>query len=309
MRRTTLRRIGVPRSLTRGWGLAGALTLVALLALAVAGPLLAPHPLDEPVADVGQLPGPGLWLGADQLGRDVFSRTLHGGLTTLGVSVGGTLALYLVGVPLGVVAGYRGGWVDAVTVRAADVLLALPGLLLALLLVAGLGGSGGVLLLCVVLTQLPALTRLVRTATLEAGSRAFVEAARARGESAVRVVGFDVLPTIRPVILADAGLRLRSSVIVVAGLNFLGLGLHPPTADWGLMISENRDIIGLNPWAALAPGALLALFTVAANAVGDESAATRTATRTAARTAAGTAAGTDPTDAAPTDADPREARP
>ncbi|WP_181727183.1 ABC transporter permease [Streptomyces sp. PT12] len=234
----------------------------------------------------------------------MFSRTLRGGLTTLGVSVGGTLALYLVGVPLGVLAGYRGGWVDAVTVRAADVLLALPGLLLALLLVlllvAGLGGSGGVLLLCVVLTQLPALTRLVRTATLEAGSRAHVEAARARGESAVRVVRFDILPTIRPVIPADAGLRLRSPVIVVAGLNFLGLGLQPPTADWGLMISEHRDIIGLNPWAALAPGALLALFTVAANAVGDASAATGAATGTPPRNA-------DPAHADPSDADPREA--
>lgn len=253
----------------RRGGTISLVVLAALVLLALFGPLIAPHPIDRPIGANGQLPGPGMLLGTDYLGRDVLSRPLSGGLTAVGIATGGTIGLYLLAIPLAVAASYLGrGW-DTAVMRIMDLLLCIPGMLLALLLVNGLGGSIGTLLLCVVLAQLPAATRVIRAAALEVCARPFVEVGYARGDSAWSIAWHDILPNIVTVVVSDAGLRFRSAVILVTAVNFLGLGLAPPAADWGLMISENLGILPLNPWAALAPAGLLVALTITVNAVAD----------------------------------------
>jgi ABC-type dipeptide/oligopeptide/nickel transport system permease subunit len=153
--------------------------------------------------------------------------------------------------------------------RSVDVLLAFPALLILLLLVASLGSSVPVLLLGVLLIQLPSIARLVRTASQEVSVRGYVEAAVARGERAPAILLREVLPNIRPVLLADVGLRFGYSILVIASVNYLGLGLQPPSADWGLSISLNQSIVSLSPWAVLAPALMLAALTIAVNLIAD----------------------------------------
>jgi ABC-type dipeptide/oligopeptide/nickel transport system permease subunit len=180
-----------------------------------------------------------------------------------------TLLSYLVGLGIGLVAGYSKSVIDPLLMRAVDVLLAFPALLVLLLLVGGLGPYVGVLIVGVALVQLPGIARIVRTATLETSTRGFVEAAEARGEPTLSLLVREILPNIAPVILADFGIRFGYSIILIASVNYLGLGLAPPAADWGLMISENQQFISINVWAVLAPAIMLALLTIGVNLVAD----------------------------------------
>jgi ABC-type dipeptide/oligopeptide/nickel transport system permease subunit len=180
-----------------------------------------------------------------------------------------TLLAYCAGLTVGLIAGYTRSLLDPVLMRAVDVLLAFPGLLIMLLLVGGLGQHISVLILGVALVQLPGIARIVRTATLEVSTRGFVEAAEARGERVLSVLTREILPNIAPVMFADFGIRFGYSIILIASMNYLGLGLAPPAADWGLMMSENQQFISLNLWAVIAPAIMLALLTVGVNLVAD----------------------------------------
>ena len=153
--------------------------------------------------------------------------------------------------------------------RGVDVLVSVPGILLLLVLVTGAGSSYAVIVLGVVLVLFPGVARIVRSATQEVAVRGYVETAVARGESTSYILFREILPNIVPVIVADLGTRFSVVIIFIASLNFLSLGLKPPTADWGLMVSENRDIITLNFWAVLAAALALAVLTIAVNLVGD----------------------------------------
>jgi peptide/nickel transport system permease protein len=250
-------------------GLIGTVVFVVLVLVAVFGPFFAPHSIATAIGFPGASPGHGELLGADSLGRDVLSRLLSGGRTALGLGALATAISYVLGLSVGLVAGYNRSWLDGVLMRSVDVLLAFPALVILLLLVSGLGSGISVLLLGVALVQLPGISRVVRTATLEVSGRAYVEAAVARGERVSSILIREVLRNIRPVILADFGIRFGYSIILIASMNYLNLGLKPPTADWGVMISENREIISLNPWAVLAPALLLALLTVSVNLMAD----------------------------------------
>ncbi len=159
--------------------------------------------------------------------------------------------------------------IDPILMRTVDVLLSVPALLILLVLVSGLGPHIWVLIAGVALVQLPGVARVVRTATLETSTRAYVEAAVTRGEKLPSLLGREILPNIVPVVLADLGIRFGVSVVLIASMNYLGLGLAPPAADWGLMISENRDYISLNPWSVLAPAIMLALLTISVNLTAD----------------------------------------
>jgi len=176
---------------------------------------------------------------------------------------------YLVGLTVGLIAGYSRSVVDPVLMRAADVMLAFPPLLFLLVLITGAGTSVTVLIIGVAAIQAPGISRIVRTATLEVSVRGYVEAAVARGERGVSVVVREVIPNILAPVLVDSGLRFTYSILIIASVNFLGLGLQPPSPDWALMISENRQYISLNPAAALAPAAMIALLTVGINLTGD----------------------------------------
>jgi ABC-type dipeptide/oligopeptide/nickel transport system permease subunit len=250
-------------------GAAGLLLLAAVVLLALLGPLFAPHEPDAPVGIPLTGPGAGAWLGTDFLGRDVWSRVLWGGRSVLALAGAATLLAYLVGGAVGLLAGYRSGVVDGTLMRSADVLLSFPPLIFLLVLATGAGSSVAVLVLGVALVQAPLVARLVRTAALEQSVKGFVEAAVARGEGALAIVRREILPNVVPTIAADIGLRFTYCIILVASVNFLGLGLQPPAADWSLIISENRSGLDLNPYVILAPALLIAMLTIAVNLVGD----------------------------------------
>jgi peptide/nickel transport system permease protein len=250
-------------------GAIGCLVLVFVVGVALVGPLIAPHDIATPIGGPGQPPGSGAPLGTDYIGRDVLSRLLNGGRSVIWIGGVATLLSYFVGLGIGLVAGYSKSLIDPLLMRAVDVLLAFPALLVLLLLVGGLGPHVGVLIVGVALVQLPGIARIVRTATLEMSTRGFVEAAEARGERMLSLLTREILPNIAPVILADFGIRFGYSIILIASVNYLGLGLAPPAADWGLMISENQQFIALNVWAVLAPAIMLALLTIGVNLVAD----------------------------------------
>jgi len=243
--------------------------LAVVLLVALAGPFFAAHPPAQSIGLPFDGPGHGALLGTDALGRDALSRTLWGGRSVLGLAGTATLIAYLAGATIGLVAGYLQGLVDGLVMRGVDVLVSVPALLFILVLVTGAGTSNGTLVVAVAVVQAPLIARVVRSATLEQSVRAFVEAAVARGERAGAIIYREIVPNIVPSVMADAGLRLTYSIILVASVNFFGLGLQPPAADWALMISENRNGFDLNPWVIIAPAAMIALLTIAVNLIGD----------------------------------------
>lgn len=250
-------------------GLIGTVVLVAVVAVALLGPLFAPYAPDEPVGVPFSGPAEGTPFGTDFLGRDVLSRVLWGGRSVLALAGLATLLAYAGGIAIGLAAGYTRSLLDPVLMRAADVMLSFPALLFLLVLVTGAGTSKTVLVLGVALVQMPLIARIVRAATLEQSVRGFVEAAVARGERTSAILRREILPNIAGPIAADVGLRFTYAIILVASVNFLGLGLQPPAADWALIISENRGGLTLNPYVILVPAALISLLTISVNLVGD----------------------------------------
>ncbi len=263
------RRPALPALARTPSGAVGLALLALVVATALLGPLVAPHDMTAIVAGPASPPSGTALLGTDGLGRDVLSRLLHGGRSVIGLGGAATILAYLVGVTVGLVAGSSRSLVDPLLMRAMDVLVAFPGLLVLLLLVGGLGSHTWVLVVGVALVQVPGIARVMRTATLEASTRGYVEAAIARGEPTRAVLGREILPNVTPVLLADLGLRFGVAIVLIASVNYLGLGLAPPASDWGLMISENRNYITLNVWAVLAPAIALASLTIAVNLVAD----------------------------------------
>ena len=258
-----------------GTGKAGLVLLVLVVGLALIGPLFAPHALDEPIGLPYASSSSVAPLGTDELGRDVLSRVLWGGRSVLLLAGIATAIAYAGGLFVGLLAGYTRSLLDPILMRSADVLLSFPALLFLLVLVAGAGTSDVTLVIGVAVIQMPQIARIIRSATLAQSTRGFVEAAVARGERTAAILRRELLPNIVGPISADLGLRFTYSIILVASLNFFGLGLQPPSSDWALMISENRSGLTLNPWAVLAPAVLIALLTIAVNMVGDAVARTQ----------------------------------
>jgi len=258
-----------------GTGKAGLLLLALVVAIAVIGPVFAPHALDEPIGLPFSSPSSAAPLGTDELGRDVLSRVLWGGRSVFVLAGIATAIAYAGGLLVGLLAGYTRSLVDPILMRSADVLLSFPALLFLLVLVTGAGTSNATLVLGVAIIQMPQIARIIRSATLAQSTRGFVEAAVARGERTVAILRRELLPNIIGPISADLGLRFTYSIILVASLNFFGLGLQPPSADWALMISENGSGLTLNPWAVLAPAVLIAVLTIGVNLIGDAIARTQ----------------------------------
>ena len=261
--------LGRLRFLRTTTGAVGAILFVVVVGLALFGPFFAPHAPDQPIGVPLTGPSGAAPLGTDFLGRDVLSRVLWGGRSVIWLAGLATLLAYVGGLVIGLIAGYSRTVVDSLLMRGADVVLSIPPLLFILVLITGAGTSEAILVIAVGLVQMPLVARIMRTATLEQSVRGFVEAATARGDSTATILRREILPNIVPSIMADAGLRFTYSVILVASVNFLSLGLQPPAADWGLMISENRDGITLNPYVVLVPALLIAALTIALNLIGD----------------------------------------
>jgi ABC-type dipeptide/oligopeptide/nickel transport system permease subunit len=247
----------------------GLALLAFVMIVAFLGPFIAPHTITETVGPPGQQPSSAAPLGTDFLGRDVLSRVLHGGHSVILLGGAATAVAYVVGVVIGLIAGYSRSIVDPILMRSMDVLLAFPALLVLLVLATGFGTHSWVLIVGVALVLIPAIARIMRTATLEASTRGYVDAALARGESTAAILRREILPNVTPVLLADFGIRFGYSVVIIASMNFLGLGMAPPAADWGLMVSENRNYISLNEWSVLGPAFMLALLTISVNVTAD----------------------------------------
>jgi ABC-type dipeptide/oligopeptide/nickel transport system permease subunit len=263
-----------------GTGRVGVILLVFAVSVALLGPFVAPHPPDLPIGTTYERPSLEAPLGTDRVGRDVLSRVLWGGRSVLALAGLATMIAYAAGTLIGLLAGYSRSLLDPLLMRTVDVLIAFPALVFLLVLVTGLGNSKAVLVLGVAIIQTPAVARIVRSATLAQSVRGFVEAAVARGEGTFAIMRRELLPNIASPIAADIGIRFTLAIILVASVNFLGLGLQPPAADWALMISENRDGLSLNPWAVLAPGIMIALLTISVNLVGDAVARTQSVSST-----------------------------
>jgi len=250
-------------------GAVGVTIVVFVVAVAIFGRYFAPYDPNVPVTAPLSPPSSHYWLGTDFLGRDVFSRLLYGGRSVITLAALATGLGYLIGMSVGLIAGFSRSRIDPVLMRSVDVMLAFPPLLFLLVLISGAGTGVQVLVIGVAVIQAPGISRIVRTATLEVSVRGYVEAAIARGERSYAVIVREVLPNIMAPVLVDSGLRFTYSILIIASVNFLGLGLQPPASDWALMISDNRQYIAIQAWAVLAPAAMIALLTIGINLTGD----------------------------------------
>jgi peptide/nickel transport system permease protein len=248
----------------------GAVVLLALVAIAILAPLIAPH--DPDAIDVNRiLAAPNLAhpFGSDALGRDVLSRVIFAYRVSLSVAVGSVVLAFVIGVPLGLLAGYHGGWIDMLIMRPIDMLLALPALLLAVALIAILGPGSLIALLAIAVIYIPILARVVRSSTLVVSSQTYVEGARARGSSSLRILARHVLPNALGPAIVQATVLMGFALQIEAALSFLGLGAQPPTPSLGVMLADGRDVLTRAPWAEIFPGLAIAITVLAFNLLGD----------------------------------------
>lgn len=210
--------------------------------------------------------------GTDNLGRSVFSRFIAGGLVLLVTAFLATALGMIVGTIIGMVAGYTGGWVDSVLMRLNDVILAFPQLIFAMLAIVIFGPSATVLVLVIGLTHAPRIARVARASTMSVTNEDYIRAAQMYSMPHSRILTREILPNITGPLAVEAGLRLTYSIGSIASLSFLGLGIQPPAADWGLMINENRIALSLQPWGVLLPVVAIALLTIGTNMLADATA-------------------------------------
>jgi peptide/nickel transport system permease protein len=256
------------RLMTLGLVLAVVFVLVAILA-----PLLSPFPDDATTAThpTQALLGPSSehWFGTDQVGRDIFTRVLYGARTSLRIAAVVLVLSALIGVPLGIAAGYFGGWVDDVIMRVTDVFLAFPALLLSLALAAVLSPSVGNATIAIAVTWWPWYARLARGAATQVAGRGYIESARALGVSPLRILARHVLPNAITPTVVQMSLDVGGIILTAAALSFLGLGAQDPTPEWGLMVSQGQGYLNTEWWFPVFPGAAIVLAALAFNLLGD----------------------------------------
>ena len=242
------------------------LALVAVhLVLALFSPWIAPFDPTELVGGRIEPPGGEFLLGTDALGRDYLSRLLHGGRMALFVTFTGVVAAVLAGSLLGVAAAYFGGTLDDVLMRLCDIKLALPGILFVSLFITGCGESCGVAVTLVGLVYLPGVIRIVRAQALTQAGLGYVKAAQLRGESALSVIVREILPNTLDVVYVEFAIRMSHAVLLLSTMSYLGLGLSPPTPDWGLMVSEGVGQLAFAPWLVLFPAAFISSLVIGLN--------------------------------------------
>lgn len=263
--RQVRRRPRLPLTFLVGLALTGTILVVAALA-----PLIAPYPYDEmSVLARFKPPSAAHWLGTDDFGRDVLSRTMVGARLSLIMGFGATAICFCIGVPLGLVAGYLRGRTDEIIMRLMDVLMSFPPILLGLLILAVTPPSLWKAMVAVGIVYVPAIARLARSITLDIAQEEFILGARARGEGTAAILFREILPNAWPPLAVEAGLRVTFAILLGAALSFLGIGAQPPSSDWGLMISDARPFLERAPWIALAPGIAMSLTVIGINLLGD----------------------------------------
>ena len=260
-----------PRRLMRHRGAVAGLVILGVLALlAIGAPWLSPSdPIKTAPRTALQAPGSGYLLGSDQFGRDVASRVLHGARISLVVGLISVSIAVGIGAPIGLVSGFYGGRLDAVLMRVIDVLLAFPGILLALAIVSVLTPGLGNVMIAVGLAAVPTYARLVRASVLSAREQVYVEAARAIGGRDRTILTRYILPNVVAPLIVTGTLGLGTAILSAAALSFLGLGSQPPTAEWGRMLAEGRDYLREAWWISTFPGLGIMLTVLAMNLLGD----------------------------------------
>ncbi len=244
----------------------GTIIVILFLGLALFGPLIAPYSPTKQHADAIRLPPSTMHvLGTDRLGRDLLSRIIYGARDILLLAGSGTVLAVLLGTCIGVSVTYLGGWLEELVFRIFDGLLALPALLLALLLLGAVGPSRSGVLLVIVVVYTPIVARVVRSVVLSLKARGFIEAARMRGERLGYILWRELLPLVAPTLAVEAALRFSYAIFLVASLGFLGVGVQPPSPDWGLMVLEARNEFALAPWSLYVPAVAIALLVIGVN--------------------------------------------
>lgn len=245
------------------------------IALVLAGDWLAPYSYTEfQYKETGELqqllpPSTQFWFGTDQFGRDILSRVMAGATSLVVVSTLGAVLGIAVGTAIGMASAYKGGQTDNLIMRILDGLMSFPSLLLALLVITSLGPSSTNIIATVTIVTMPRVARVLRSVTLSLKELDFVQSARLRGESMFYIVFRELLPNTLPVLGVELSVRLSYSILIVSSLGFLGMGVQPPSPDWGLMISQNAKFLSFAPWIALAPAGAVASLIVSVNLLTD----------------------------------------
>lgn len=250
--------------------LVGAVFFFFFFLMALIGSHVAPYAFDaQVIADRLQGPSWAHWCGTDQFGRDVFSRIIVGARSVFFLGGSGTLIAAFFGLMLGLASGYYGGVFDEIAMRGCDIIMSFPSLLLALVFISLSGPSMVNLVLIVAILYIPIMARVVRSMTLEIKSRAFVEAARIRGESDPYIIFVEIMPNTLPPVFVEMSMRFSYAIFLVASLGFLGLGVQPPSPDWGMQINEARGFLSNAPWVLLCPAAAIAILVVSTSLLSD----------------------------------------
>jgi peptide/nickel transport system permease protein len=248
----------------------GAVVLTLIVAVALAANWLAPFPYDEMhIRDRLAPPGPVYFAGTDEFGQDVFSRLLLGSRLSLLLGFAATAIGLGLGVPLGLACGFYRGWFDEVVMRALDVVMSFPALMFVLLILAFTSPGLGKTIVAVGLLFVPQIARVARSVCLDLMGGEFITAARARGEHGWYILLRELLPNAWPALAVEGSLRVGMAILLGAVLSFLGFGVQPPDADWGLMISNARAFIDAQPWMAIAPGLAMSLTVISVSLIGD----------------------------------------
>lgn len=249
---------------------AGAVIVAVFVLLAVFAPLVAPFdPSKTNFAALRKPPSEIYWLGTDEIGRDILSRLIHGGIASLYAGVVSVFIALAVGMPIGLIAGWFGGWWDALISRATDALLAVPFLILAIALAAALGPSLTNAMIAIGLSQVPIFVRLTRGQVLAVKTEDFVEGARAVGVPNTLILLRHITPNIVAPLLVQATLTVATAIIAEASLSFLGLGQQPPAPSWGSMLNTAKNYMDSAPWMSISPGLAICLVVLGFNLLGD----------------------------------------
>lgn len=263
---------------------AGLVIVLFWVGVAIFAPLLTPYsPLEQDWKHPNEGPSEAHLLGTDELGRDLWSRLIYGARVVLvilpvsqnfwipgGTAIWGVFVALVVGTTLGLISGYYGGWLDEITMRLLDAMMAIPIILLFLIIMTALGASAMNVVIAITIVGTPGIARLVRSLTLDIRTREYIRAAETRGESPWYIMFIEILPNARGPIIVDAMLRVGYAIFAMGTLGFLGIGMPPPSPDWGSMVAKGREfILQGSPWAALWPSLAIASLVVGLNLLAD----------------------------------------
>lgn len=247
----------------------GVVIILFWIFIAIAAPIISPYSPTEIAGTKLESPSREHWLGTDHIGRDVLSRLFWGTRVVVLLAPVSVLLGIMIGAPLGLISGYVGGRMDTLIMRGTDILMSFPTLLIYILIITSIGPSALIVVVSVAIGNVPTVTRIVRSLALDERTKDYVSAARLRGERRRYILLWEILPNVSGPIIVDATIRVGYAIMAIGSLGFLGLGIPPPTPDWGGMINEGRPWIFMMPWVVLTPAVALSSVVISLNLLAD----------------------------------------